>query len=92
MEEADGELSDLQSAFLARGAVQCGYCTPAMVLAGEALLRRNLNPTREEIRRSIVGVLCRCTGYQQIVDAIEAAAAQRRAAASRTSVEQGSRT
>jgi aerobic-type carbon monoxide dehydrogenase small subunit (CoxS/CutS family) len=78
-----GDLSDLQAAFLAHGAVQCGYCTPAMVLAGEALLRRNLSPTRDEIRRAIAGVLCRCTGYQQIVDAIEATAATRRADRSR---------
>jgi carbon-monoxide dehydrogenase small subunit len=74
---ADGGLSDLQEAFLEFGAVQCGYCTPAMVLAGEALLRRTPRPTREEIRRGIAGVLCRCTGYQQIVDAISAAAERR---------------
>jgi len=74
----DGELSDLQSAFLEYGAVQCGFCTPAMVLAGEALLRRTLTPSREEIRRAINSILCRCTGYQQIVDAIEATAQHRR--------------
>ncbi len=73
----DGELSDLQTAFLEYGAVQCGFCTPAMVLAGEALLRRTLTPTRDEIRRAINGILCRCTGYQQIVDAIEATAQRR---------------
>ena len=73
----DGSLSELQQAFLAQGAVQCGYCTPAMVLAGEALLRRNPAPTRVEIRSAINGILCRCTGYMQIVDAIEAAAASR---------------
>lgn len=74
----DGSLSDLQQAFLDHGAVQCGFCTPAMVVAGEALLRRTLSPSREEIRLAISPVLCRCTGYQQIVDAIEATAQQRR--------------
>ena len=74
---ADDELSDLQAAFLEHGAVQCGYCTPAMVLAGEALLRRHFDPTREQIRSAINGILCRCTGYMQIVDAIEATAARR---------------
>lgn len=75
----DGGLSDLQTAFLAHGAVQCGFCTPGMVLAGEALLRRNATPSRDEIRRAINANLCRCTGYQQIVDAIEEVAALRRA-------------
>jgi carbon-monoxide dehydrogenase small subunit len=70
----DGGPNDLQQAFLEHGATQCGYCTPGMVLAGEALLRHNPQPTREEIRRAIAGNLCRCTGYQQIVDAIEATA------------------
>jgi len=74
----NGELGDLQSAFLEYGAVQCGFCTSAMVLAGEALLRRTLTPSREEIRRAINSILCRCTGYQQIVDAIEATAQHRR--------------
>jgi aerobic carbon-monoxide dehydrogenase small subunit len=78
MHDEAGGLSDLQRAFLSSGAVQCGFCTPAMVLAGEALLRTTLSPSREEIRRAIAPVLCRCTGYQQIVDAIEATAAQRR--------------
>ncbi len=74
----DGELSDLQQAFLETGAVQCGFCTPGMVVAGEALLRANPAPTRAEIRQAIALHLCRCTGYQQIVDAI-ALTAQRRA-------------
>ncbi len=73
----DGDLSDLQAAFLEYGAVQCGFCTPGMVIAAEALLRRNPHPTRAEIRRGIAGNICRCTGYQQIVDVIEAATAQR---------------
>ena len=73
----DGGLSDLQQAFLECGAVQCGYCTPGMVIATEALLRANPNPTRDEIRRAISPNLCRCTGYQQIVDAVELAAKRR---------------
>ena len=77
LHDGAGGLSDLQQAFLEFGAVQCGFCTPGMVVAGEALLRKNPHPTREEIRRAIAGNLCRCTGYQQIVDAIEAAAVRR---------------
>jgi carbon-monoxide dehydrogenase small subunit len=72
-----GGPNDLQQAFLRHGAIQCGYCIPAMVLAGEALLRRNPAPTRAEIRTGINSVLCRCIGYQQIVDAIEETAKQR---------------
>jgi aerobic-type carbon monoxide dehydrogenase small subunit (CoxS/CutS family) len=63
--------NDLQEAFIRHGAVQCGYCIPGMVLAGEALLAENPQPSREAIREAISGNLCRCTGYQQIVDAIE---------------------
>jgi aerobic-type carbon monoxide dehydrogenase small subunit (CoxS/CutS family) len=74
--------NDLQQAFIDYGAVQCGYCIPGMVLAGEALLAKNPAPTRAEIREAIAGNLCRCTGYQQIVDAIQATAAQRQEAAS----------
>ena len=70
--------NDLQQAFIDYGAVQCGFCTPGMVLAGEALLATNPHPTRPEIREAIAGNLCRCTGYQQIVDAIEATAGRRR--------------
>lgn len=76
----DGGPNDLQQAFLDHGATQCGFCTPGMIIAGEALLLRTLTPTREEIRQAISGNLCRCTGYQQIVDAIEATAKQRLAA------------
>lgn len=76
----DGGPNDLQQAFIDYGAVQCGYCIPGMVLAGEALLAKTLNPTRAEIRRAISGNLCRCTGYQQIVDAIQATAALRQKA------------
>lgn len=70
-----GGLHPLQQSFIDHGAVQCGFCTPAMVLTAHALLLKNNNPTREQIRRGISPNLCRCTGYQQIVDAIEAAAA-----------------
>lgn len=75
----DGGPSDLQLAFLEFGAVQCGYCTPGMVVAAEAFLARQPTPSRAEIREAISGNLCRCTGYQQIVDAIEATAARRQA-------------
>ncbi len=67
----------MQENFIEYGAVQCGFCTPGMVLAGEALLKRHPQPTRQQIRREISGNLCRCTGYQQIVDAIEATAVAR---------------
>ena len=73
----DGGANDLQQAFIDCGAVQCGFCIPGMVLAGEALLARYANPTRAQIRQEIAGNLCRCTGYQQIVDAIEVTAARR---------------
>jgi len=65
-------LHPLQNAFIEHGAVQCGFCTPGMVIAAEALLRRNPNASREEIRAGLSGNLCRCTGYQKIVDAVEA--------------------
>jgi carbon-monoxide dehydrogenase small subunit len=73
----DGGPNDLQQALVEQGAVQCGYCTPGMVMAGEALLARTLTPSQDEIRMAISGNLCRCTGYHQIVAAIEATAARR---------------
>lgn len=69
-------LSRIQELFVERGAVQCGFCTPAMILVGESLLRENPNPTREEVREAISGVLCRCTGYKKIVNAIEEASTE----------------
>ncbi len=75
--DADGGPNDLQENFITYGAVQCGICIPGMVLAGEALLMRTPQPSRSEIRVALAGNLCRCTGYQQIVDAIQATAAQR---------------
>ena len=73
----DGGPNDLQQNFISKGAVQCGYCIPGMVVAGEALLSQNLDPTRLEIREALAGNLCRCTGYMQIVDAIETTAKNR---------------
>lgn len=71
---ADGVLHPLQQAFAETGAAQCGYCTPAIILTARAMLERNPAPSRDEIRQAIAGNLCRCTGYVQIVDAIELAA------------------
>lgn len=73
----DGSPNDLQQAFLDHGSVQCGFCTPGMVIAGEALLSQTLTPSRAEIREAIAGNLCRCTGYQQILSAIEDTAQKR---------------
>jgi carbon-monoxide dehydrogenase small subunit len=72
------ELHPIQAAFAAHAAAQCGYCTPGFIMAAKALLDENPNPTREEIVAGISGNLCRCTGYYQIVDAIEDAAEQTR--------------
>lgn len=69
----NGKLHPIQQAFIDCGAIQCGFCTPGMVLTAKALLDRNPNPTREEIRKALAANLCRCTGYQQIIDAIEKA-------------------
>jgi carbon-monoxide dehydrogenase small subunit len=68
------ELHALQRAFVEHGAVQCGFCIPGMILAGVATLERTPHATRDEIRDGIAGNLCRCTGYQKIVDAIESVA------------------
>ncbi len=69
----DGKLHPLQREFMAQGAVQCGFCTPAMLLAGKDLLDQNPKPGLEEIQMAISGVLCRCTGYRKIVQAIQTA-------------------
>ena len=73
LENPDGTTHPLQQAFIDAGAIQCGFCTPGMVLASHALLLRNPNPSRKEIRGALIGNLCRCTGYQQIIEAIELA-------------------
>ncbi|MDY0288503.1 MAG: (2Fe-2S)-binding protein [Sphaerochaeta sp.] len=72
----DGALHPVQQAFIDSGAVQCGFCTPAMVLCGHALLIKNPDPSTEEIKLAISGTLCRCTGYTQIIEAISLAAAR----------------
>jgi len=71
--EQNGEMHLIQKKFIEDGAIQCGFCTPAMVLAGKALLDENPHPTREEIQLAISGILCRCTGYQKIITAIDSA-------------------
>jgi len=73
-----GELSQIQDAFCETHGMQCGYCTPAMILTAHALLARNANPTRDEIVEAISGNICRCTGYAQIVEAIALAAERMR--------------
>jgi carbon-monoxide dehydrogenase small subunit len=70
----NGEIHPIQKAFIEQGAVQCGYCTPGMIMKAKSLLDVNPNPTRQEIREAMVGNLCRCTGYFKIVNAIETAA------------------
>jgi len=64
------ELNAVQKAFIKHGAVQCGFCTPAFIVAATALLKRNPRPTEGEVKEAIGGILCRCTGYRQIIDAI----------------------
>jgi carbon-monoxide dehydrogenase small subunit len=69
----EGRLHPVQQAFVDAGAIQCGYCTPGMVLKAKALLDSSPSPSRREIREAMVGNLCRCTGYSKIVDAVERA-------------------
>ena len=75
---ADAGLHPLQAAFADLGGAQCGYCTPGILVTAKALLERNPAPGREQIREALSGNLCRCTGYQQIVESVEAAVAARR--------------
>jgi carbon-monoxide dehydrogenase small subunit len=71
---SDGERLDIvQQCFIDKGAIQCGFCTPAMILVAKALLDEGAHPSRDEIRQAISGVLCRCTGYKKVVDAVEEA-------------------
>jgi len=74
--EEDGRLHVVQEAFAQTGAVQCGFCTPGFVVAAADLLRRVPEPTDDEIREALSGNLCRCTGYQKILDAVHLAAAR----------------
>ncbi len=74
--EKDGKLHPLQEGFWEKHGLQCGYCTPGMMMTSCALLERNKNPTEGEIREAISGNLCRCTGYLQIFEAVESAAAK----------------
>ena len=72
-----GEIADLQDAFRHRNALQCGYCTPGMLIAAQDLLNHNPEPRREDIRKHLSGNYCRCTGYQAIIDAVDATARAR---------------
>ena len=74
----DGLLHPVQAAFLRHQAVQCGFCTPGMILSAVGLLRINQDPTEDEIRTALAGNLCRCTGYRQILDAVKDAATEMR--------------
>jgi len=73
----DGQLHPLQTAFINEGAVQCGFCTPGMIMSAKALLDTNDKPTEEEIKDAVAGNLCRCTGYVKIIDAIKTVAGGR---------------
>ena len=74
--DGEGNLHPIQQSFIENGAVQCGFCSPGMVMSAKALLDENPKPTEEEIRNAIAGNLCRCTGYLQIIQAIKAASEQ----------------
>ena len=70
----DGDLHPIQTAFVEAGAVQCGFCTPGLIMAAHELLGRNPSPAEEEVREALAGNLCRCTGYEKILDAVRLAA------------------
>jgi carbon-monoxide dehydrogenase small subunit len=76
LRSSDNKLSAIQSAFVDNGGIQCGFCTPGMIMSTKALLDNNPNPSEEDIRTALVGNLCRCTGYVQIVESVKAAAAK----------------
>ena len=78
LEGPGGKLHPLQEAFIKQGAIQCGFCTPGMILTAKGLLDENPNPAEEEIRRAISGNICRCTGYVKIIDAIRTVARKKR--------------
>jgi carbon-monoxide dehydrogenase small subunit len=71
--ESDGTLHPLQESYLEKGALQCGFCAPGMIMSGKALLDANPEPSKDEIKRALSGVLCRCGSYKKIIDAVEAA-------------------
>jgi carbon-monoxide dehydrogenase small subunit len=75
-----GELAAVQQAFIDAGAVQCGFCTPGLLVAADEMLERNPNPSDEDIREALSGNLCRCTGYEKIMDAVRLAAARQQEA------------
>jgi len=74
LQKPDGSLDPIQQAFMDAGAAQCGFCTPGIILNAKALLKSNPNPDEHEIRKALSGVLCRCTGYRKIVEAVKNAA------------------
>lgn len=77
-EAKNGELSSLQKAFIDKNALQCGFCTPGMIMSARALLNENPNPSRDEIKEAMQGNLCRCTGYEPIIEAVEEAVKKER--------------
>jgi carbon-monoxide dehydrogenase small subunit len=74
--EDQGKLHPIQQAFVDYGAIQCGFCTPGMVISAKALLDKNPDPTQDDIKRGLSGNLCRCTGYVKIIEAVQAAVGQ----------------
>jgi len=70
---SDGTLHPLQKSFVENGGIQCGFCSPGMIMSAKALLNENQNPTKEEIKHALAGNICRCTGYIQIIDSVRAA-------------------
>ena len=74
----EGKLDPIQQAFIDEGAIQCGFCTPAMILTAKALLEKNPHPDDSQIRQSLSGVLCRCTGYRKIINAVQKASRNRK--------------
>lgn len=80
--EKDGQLDAIQEAFIEHSAFQCGFCTPGMIMTAKALLMHDPHPTDEEIKRAIAGNICRCTGYSQIISAIQSASKKAEASAS----------
>jgi aerobic carbon-monoxide dehydrogenase small subunit len=80
--EQDGRLHPLQESYIEKGALQCGFCAPGMIMSGKALLDENPQPSEQEIKRALSGVLCRCGSYKKIIDAVEAAGVKMRGAKS----------